>query len=121
MTVDRALVMDSQNVSFPVPVTGSRGGARYQRIHLLPYPFFPDVRTDGFDEKQPAFVGLANVTMPWASPLSLVPLEGVEAETLIETSSDSWRNQTGSGVDAGSLIGFGEAFDYSAGWDADSL
>ncbi len=93
--VDRALVMDSQNVSFPVPVSGSRRGVRYQRIHLLPYPFFPDIRKEGFDGEQPPFVGLANVTMPWASPLELVPPEGIVAETLVETSPDSWRNQTG--------------------------
>jgi ABC-2 type transport system permease protein len=93
--IERALVMDSQNVSFPVPVSGSRGGVQYRRIHLLPYPFFPDVREDGFGDEQPAFTGLVNLTMPWSSPLELNPPAGVDAETLVQTSSESWKNQTG--------------------------
>lgn len=95
VTVPRSLVMDTRNVPFPVPVTGSRGGVRYQRIHMLPYPFFPDIREDGFDPDQPAFAGLPNVTMPWASPLEVSAPEGVEAALLLETSPESWLNETG--------------------------
>jgi len=93
--VERALVMDPQNAPFPVPVTETRGGIRFQRIRLLPYPFFPDVREDGFEEGEPALVGLQNLTLPWASPLSLAPPEGVDTRILVQTSPGSWLNQTG--------------------------
>jgi len=89
------LVMDSQNASFPMPVTENRGGFRLQRIRLLPYPFFVDVRRDGFAEDQPAFLGVQNVTTPWASSLELSPLEALESTVLLESSAGSWLNATG--------------------------
>jgi ABC-2 type transport system permease protein len=90
--VDVALVMDPQNAPFPIPVTETRGGLRFQRIRLLPYPFFADIRSDAFEADQPALTGLANVTTPWASPLELAPPEGVESTTLLHSSAASWRN-----------------------------
>jgi ABC-2 type transport system permease protein len=96
ITVESALVMDPQNASFPVPVEEQRGMFRVQRIEMLPYPFFPDIRRDGMAQGHPALVGLQNVTTPWASPLVVEPPEGVEAEILLESSPESWRNTSGS-------------------------
>jgi ABC-2 type transport system permease protein len=93
--VETALVMDPQNAPFPIPVTETRGGLRFQRIRLLPYPPFADVRNDGFAADQPALMGLANVTTPWSSPIALTAPEGVEAVALIETSSGSWLETDG--------------------------
>jgi ABC-2 type transport system permease protein len=93
--VGRSLVMDPQNAPFPVPVTETRGGMRFQRIRLVPYPFFPDVRTDGMATGQAALVGLANLTLPWASPLALTPVEGVDGEVLVHSSAETWLNETG--------------------------
>ncbi len=95
VTVDGALVMDPENAPFPIPVTETRAGIRFQRIRLLPYPFFADLRQDGFGEDQPALLGLPNVTTPWASPLTLAAPEGVEGSVLLETSPGSWRNLAG--------------------------
>ncbi len=96
--VEAALVMDEQNAPFPVPVTEQRGAFRMQRIRLLPYPFFPDLRPDGFAEGVPVFQGLDNMTTPWSSPLELTPPEGVDAEAWVHTSSDSWLG-TGGRID----------------------
>jgi ABC-2 type transport system permease protein len=90
------LVMDPQNAPFPMPVSEQRGGFRVQRIRMLPYPFFVDVRRDAFGDDQPAFLGVQNVTTPWASSLSLTPVEGIEAEVLFESSAESWVSTTGS-------------------------
>jgi ABC-2 type transport system permease protein len=90
-----AIVMDPQNAAFPIPVSEQRGGLRLQRIRMLPYPFFPDVRGDAFADAQPAFVGITNVTTPWASPLELVPVEGLESEILLSSSEGSWLNASG--------------------------
>jgi len=95
VTADPALVMDPENAPFPIPVTEQRGGFRFQRIRLLPYPFFPDVRGGGFEDGGPAFQGLTNLTVPWASPLALSAPEGVTASELIRTSSGSWRHSSG--------------------------
>ena len=94
--VEPAMVMDLQNAPFPVPVQEQRGGFRFQRIRLVPYPFFSDIREEGFEADHPALRGLQNVTVSWASPLSVVAVEGVESEVLLRTSPDSWLNQTGS-------------------------
>ena len=65
--VEPALVMDSQNAPFPIPVNEERGGFRVQRIQLVPYPFFVDIRGSGLNEEVPALSGLPSVTAPWSS------------------------------------------------------
>lgn len=95
VTVEPSLVMDPQNASFPVPVEEQRGMFRVQRVEMLPYPFFPDVRRDGMASGHPALVGVQNVTTPWASPLIVAPPEGVTAESLLFSSDASWRNASG--------------------------
>ena len=66
-----------------------------QRIRLIPYPFFPDIRQDGFGGNHPALAGLQNVTMPWSSALSIEPVEGLSAEVLLRTSEQSFTNESG--------------------------
>lgn len=97
VTVDDALVMDPRNAAFPIPVTERRGGFAIQRVELLPYPMFPDIRASGFDREHVALSGLPGVTMPWASPVSVAdPLpEGVTARPLLTTSPGTWLNRSG--------------------------
>lgn len=95
VSVEPALVMDPQNAPFPVPVEEQRGRFRVQRVEMLPYPFFPDVRADGMAKGHPALVGLQNVTTPWASPLTVSAPEGVVAEVLLESSQASWLDPSG--------------------------
>ena len=91
-----SLLMDPQNAPFPIPVEEQRGMFRLQRIRLLPYPFFADIRRDGFAQDHPALATIQNVTMPWASPLSVTPPDGVVAETLLTSSAGSWLETNGS-------------------------
>jgi ABC-2 type transport system permease protein len=92
--VQDALVMDSQNAPFPVSVPEQRGSVRLQRIRLVPYPFFPDIRQDGFGANHPALAALQNVTMPWSSPLLLSDVEGLNSEVLLRTSERSWQSES---------------------------
>jgi len=94
--VGPGLVMDPQNAAFPLPVQEQRGRFRVQRIEMMPYPFFPDVRSDGFAAESPVLGGLQNVTTPWASPISLAEQEGVEAEALLQSSPGSGVDESGS-------------------------
>lgn len=97
VAIENALVMDPQNAPFPVPVVETRGGFRLQRIELLPYPMFPDIRSDGFNRKSPVLSGLSGVTVPWSSPVTIAETlpEGVKAEALLSTSAGTWLNTTG--------------------------
>jgi ABC-2 type transport system permease protein len=93
--VPGSLVMDSQNAAFPIPVEEQRGMFRVQRVRMIPYPFFIDVRSEGMTMGHAALAGVQNVTTPWASPLVVTPAEGVEAEVLLRSSPASWLNETG--------------------------
>ncbi len=89
--VGEGLVMDPYNAAFPLPVEKSVGGYRVRTVEYLDYPFFPDIRPDGFARGHAALAGLPNVTVPWASPLNPVAdLDGVQTEVLLRTSDESW-------------------------------
>ena len=92
-----ALVYDPKNAPFPIPVTERRGGFQFQRIELIPYPLFPDIRTDGLNPDHPALGGLVGITAPWASPLDLTKATeaGREVQILARTSQLSWRDTSG--------------------------
>jgi len=92
ITVEQAMVLDSRNEPFPVPVTRDLGGFTVQEIQQIAYPFFVDVRDDGMDEKSPVVANLPAVTMNWVSPLSVDANKnsGRKVATLLRSSADSW-------------------------------
>lgn len=92
VAVEQAFVMDPQNTAFPVPVQERRGPFVFERVEMMPYPFFPDIRQDGFAKAHVALAGVPSLAMTWASPLKLskeLP-EGVTGEVLLQTSEQSW-------------------------------
>ena len=95
--VGEGLVMDPANASFPLPVVKNVDGYRVPTVEYLDYPFFADIRSDGFAAGHAALAGLPNVTTPWSSPLTITAAaEGVQAEVLLTTSPDSWVQQSSS-------------------------
>lgn len=80
VTVEDGFVMDPNNARFPMPVQERRGAFVMQRIEMMPYPFFPDVRGDGFKAGHAALAGIPGAVLTWASPVKLK--EGIKAETL---------------------------------------
>ena len=93
VTVEDGFVMDPVNARFPMPVQERRGQFVMQRIEMMPYPFFPDIRGDGFKAGHAALAGVPGAVLTWASPLKLK--EGLKAETLkteviIQSSEKSW-------------------------------
>ena len=58
---------------------------------MTPYPYFTDIRDDGFNRDHAAVAGLPNITAPWASPLALSePLpDGVSGDIVAQTSVKS--------------------------------
>lgn len=90
VTLGQDMVMDPQNTAFPVPVTREAGGFSFQDLVMLDYPYFIDVRGDGLNEAAPMNAGLPQLTLSWASPLTLNPRESVQATALLQSSQDSW-------------------------------
>lgn len=89
--VEKSLVMDPMNSSFPVPEEVRHGPFVMQRIRMMPYPFFPDIRKDGFKEDHLALAGIPSISMSWASPMKVdEKLEGRSAQELLKTSPKSW-------------------------------
>jgi ABC-2 type transport system permease protein len=88
--VGETLVMDPQNSAFPVPITRQAGGFSFQDLVMLDYPYFVDVRGDGFNDDSPILAGLPQITLSWASPLTVTAADGVVATTLLSSSPESW-------------------------------
>ena len=92
--VGAPMAMDPQNAPFPMPVQERRGPFTVQKIQMLDYPFFADIRSDGMAEHA-MLTGINNVTTPWASPLTVKGGEGIESTTLLKTSPGTWLNTDG--------------------------
>ena len=89
--IEEAFVMDPKNTSFPVPVREKRGPFVFERVEMIPYPFFPDIRREGFNRDHVALAGLQSVALTWASPVTVKnAAEGVQSDVLLETSPETW-------------------------------
>jgi ABC-2 type transport system permease protein len=108
--VEQGFAMDSQNSPFPIPVRERRGAVYMNRIELVPYPFFPDIRQSGLNGEHFSSKGIQSMSLNWASPVWLegtkdddgtlqlddrgLPVinaaEGVEAEYIAWTTHKGW-------------------------------
>ena len=90
--LEDAFVMDPQNAPFPAPVTRQVGGFTFQDLMMLDYPYFVDVRGDGLNQDSPITSGLPQVTMSWASPITVDEARVGERRLtkLLESSAGSW-------------------------------
>ena len=92
VTVEQKLVMDPKNIKVAIPKREQVGPFVRERVELVPYPLFPDIRRQGYNESHVAMGGVPNVLLTWASPLTLAENlpEGVKGEILLRSSPDSW-------------------------------
>jgi len=87
-----SLVLDPQNAKLPVPVERDVGGYKLREVQMMPYPQFPDIRADGLSQASPVTSTLNQLTLDWASPITLdakMP-DGLTAVKLVESSKQSW-------------------------------
>ena len=92
LTLEKTMVLDSQNASLPVPVRRRLGNLSLNEIKMMPYPHFPDLRGASLNADNPTTSGLGQMTLNWASPID------VDAEKnqhrgiteLMHSSDDSW-------------------------------
>ncbi|MBN2528038.1 MAG: Gldg family protein [Deltaproteobacteria bacterium] len=91
VTIEDGFVMDAQNAAFPVPVQEQKGMFMVRKIQMMDYPFFPDVRKDGFATDNIATSGLQNVVYNWGSAISVAKdLKGVESTVILKTTNQAW-------------------------------
>ncbi len=92
ITVEETLVLDPRNAALPVPVERFVGGLTFREYRMLPYPHFPDLRGAGLDADNPITATLGQLTLNWASPVTL-DAEKNKGRTVIEllkSSPQSW-------------------------------
>ncbi|MEO0651794.1 MAG: Gldg family protein, partial [Planctomycetota bacterium] len=94
--VGRDFVWDSRYrrpISLTMMAKGPGGQAVPRQVNL-PYPEWPVIAPDGFDQANPATARLRALALRWAHPITLdqVP-EGLSATRLLESSERSWASE----------------------------
>lgn len=92
LTIDKQLVLDSQNAAFPAPVTRNLGGFQVQEMRMFDYPYFIDVRGDGLNPDSLITSELPQATLAWASPIRIDEEKqtGRTITTLLQSSDNAW-------------------------------
>jgi ABC-2 type transport system permease protein len=92
LKLEDKLVMDPQNSAFPVPVTRQVGAFRFQEMRMIDYPYFADLRSSGLNQANPITGDLNQVTMAWASPITVDKEKnaGRQITELLHSSDQAW-------------------------------
>lgn len=92
LVADKKLVLDLQNKAFPLPVMRKSGGHQVQEVRMIEYPYFADIRSDGFNKENPITANLSQVTMAWSSPIIVDPQKNKDRKVteLLHSSDQSW-------------------------------
>lgn len=90
LRIERTLVLDTQNASFRAPVARESGDYEFRDIQLVDYPYFIDLRPPGLAPDHAVTENLPQVTMAWASPITLTQDHGRRVSVLLQSSSDAW-------------------------------
>lgn len=92
LTLADSMVLDPQNASLPVPVRRQLGPMSVREIKMMPYPHFPDVREAGLNKDNPMTASLGQLTLNWASPVTVDTDKNKERNIieLVHSSTESW-------------------------------
>jgi ABC-2 type transport system permease protein len=96
LTIKDKLVMDPQNSAFPVPVTRQVGALRFQEMRMLDYPYFADLRAGGLNRNNPITSNLNQLTMAWASPITIDKEKNATRKVteLLYSSDQAWQSSS---------------------------
>lgn len=90
LTIENSLVLDANNTAFPIPVTRSVGGFQIQEMRMIDYPYFIDIR-DGLNQENLITSELPQLTVPWASPISIAEQnKDITFTSLLTSSNNAW-------------------------------
>jgi len=92
LKIEPQLVLDPQNSAFPLPVTRQMGGLRFQEMRMIDYPYFADLRGDQLNPNNPITSGLNQLSMAWASPITIDPAKNSQRKVteLLHSSDQAW-------------------------------
>jgi len=92
ISMAQTLVLDPQNAAFPIPVERQAGAYSIRETHLLNYPYFIDIRSDGMNRASGLLTGIDQLSMTWASPITVdaEKNKGRQVVRLLESSKESW-------------------------------
>ncbi len=96
ITIEERMVLDPQNAAFPIPVQRNLGGFVVQETQMVEYPFFVDIREEGLNRDSGITAGIDQVTLNWASPISLdgEKGEGRTVMPILYSSEASWTSDS---------------------------
>ena len=90
ISIGKSLVLDEQNTDFPAPVQRQSGGYEFQDVQMVDYPFFIDLRPGGLSGEHPITADLPQLTMAWASPITVQRNGSRRVSSLLRSSAKSW-------------------------------
>ncbi len=90
------MVLDPRNTPFPIPVARNLGGFQVEEIHMLDYPYFPDLRGEGLGQNPGIAAGLGQLTLNWASPIAVDAdkQQGRTVAELLRSSPGAWTSDS---------------------------
>jgi len=90
--LEEDLVLDPQNAAFPIPVERRVAGFVVQETRMVEYPYFVDIRTDGMDRQSGITAGIDQVTLNWASPITIDSDKNKDRQVirLLHSSERAW-------------------------------
>lgn len=96
ITLENSMVLDPQNAKLPIPVRRNVGGFAIQEIQMAEYPYFVDIRKEGLAEGGSMTSGLPQITLNWASPLTIdqEKNKGRKVNRLLMSSDLAWTSDS---------------------------
>ncbi len=96
ITLEDTMVLDPQNSSLPIPVRRNLGGFVVREIRMVNYPYFVDVRGEGMPQDKTLAAGIPQVTLNWASPISIDEKKNDKRKVtpLLKSSAGAWTSDS---------------------------
>ena len=96
ITLEDTMILDQQNSAFPVPVERQVGMFKVRETRLINYPYFLDIRRDGMTDIDGLLSGIQQLTMNWASPVSVNMEKNTDRRKveLLHSSPRSWTSDS---------------------------
>ncbi len=89
ITIEKQLVLDPRSARFPAPVQRGEGDYQFTDVRIVDYPYFIDIRRDNIVRH--AMSGtLPQVTIAWASPLSIERNTEIGLSKILWSSHRAW-------------------------------
>lgn len=90
LDIAETVVLDENSSSFHVPTTRGAGDYEFRDVQLIEYPYFLDLRQPGLSPEHAATANLPQVTMAWASPITVERGTGRHVSALLRSSPQAW-------------------------------